>query len=339
MKRYIGIVCGWLCLLSVAQAQEKTSPFWGKQEIYLMNQTVKTFELVNQLLEEEPPSTEAPSLARRSALMLLDGVLHDTRLDGSRVYTDFIDARLRMIMEELQQPLTEGMRIYKLYNASYIVRTPSVTVAYDLYRGVAMKESPSLISDEVMRALVAQCDILLLTHNHGDHVDPTVVDWFLSEGKPVVAPDEVLPANERVMHIRAEQIVERTFQVRSGKIDMTILPGHQDALQNNIYVVKSAEGFTFAQTGDQYHQEDLAWLQDVHKRIGSIDVLMINCWANSLVDVIEGFDPKLVLTSHENELGHTIDHRESYWTSYEKLSQVRRPNCLMTWGEGIWFRP
>lgn len=116
MKRYIGIVCGWLCLLSVAQAQEKTSPFWGKQEIYLMNQTVKTFELVNQLLEEEPPSTEAPSLARRSALMLLDGVLHDTRLDGSRVYTDFIDARLR---------------------------------------------------------------ILLLTHNHGDHVDPTVVDRFL----------------------------------------------------------------------------------------------------------------------------------------------------------------
>ena len=58
MKRYIWIVCGLLCLLGVAQAQEKTSPFWGKQEVYLVNQTVKTFELVNQLLAENPPSTE-----------------------------------------------------------------------------------------------------------------------------------------------------------------------------------------------------------------------------------------------------------------------------------------
>lgn len=58
-------------------------------------------------------------------------------------------------------------------------------------------------------------------------------------------------------------------------------------------------------------------------------------WANSLYEVIDGFDPKWVLTSHENELGHTIDHRESYWTSYDKLSKVSRPHCLMTWGEGI----
>ena len=176
MRRYIGILCGLLSLLSIAQAQEKTSPFWGKEEAYLTNQTVKTFELVNQLLAENPPSTETPSLARRSALMLLDGIMHDTRLDGNKVYTDFIDARLRDVVAELRQPLTAGMRIYKLYNACYIVRTPSVVVAYDLYRGAPMKETPSLISDAVMRELVAQCDILFLTHNHSDHVDPVVVD-------------------------------------------------------------------------------------------------------------------------------------------------------------------
>ena len=98
MRRYIGILCGLLSLLSIAQAQEKTSPFWGKEEAYLTNQTVKTFELVNQLLAENPPSTETPSLARRSALMLLDGIMHDTRLDGNKVYTDFIDARLRAVI-------------------------------------------------------------------------------------------------------------------------------------------------------------------------------------------------------------------------------------------------
>ena len=126
--------------------------------------------------------------------------------------------------------------------------------------------------------------------------------------------------------------------MKSGQLSVQILPGHQDALQNNISVVRSAEGFTFAQTGDQYHKEDLDWLLNVHEKIGSIDVLMINCWANSLYEAIDGFDPKLVLTSHENELGHTIDHRESYWTSYDKLSKVSRPHCLMTWGEGISYK-
>ena len=97
-----------------------------------------------------------------------------------------------------------------------------------------------------------QCDILFLSHNHSDHVDPVVVDYFLQEGKSVVAPDEVLPANKQVKHIREERIIERSFPVRNGQLRVQILPGHQDALQNNIYVVKSPEGYTFAQTGDQY---------------------------------------------------------------------------------------
>lgn len=35
-----------LPLYMLLQAQEKTAPFWGKQEVYLMNQTEKTFHLV-----------------------------------------------------------------------------------------------------------------------------------------------------------------------------------------------------------------------------------------------------------------------------------------------------
>ena len=32
-----------LPLYMLLQAQEKTTPFWGKQEVYLINQTEKTF--------------------------------------------------------------------------------------------------------------------------------------------------------------------------------------------------------------------------------------------------------------------------------------------------------
>ena len=248
------------------------------------------FHLVDALLKENPPSSGNPALARKAALQLLDGIFHDTRLDGSKTLSQFMESRLSGLLEDMQKPLEEGMKVYKLYNDGFIVKTKSVTVAFDLYRGGAMKESPSLISDETMQAIVAQCDIMFLSHNH------------------------------------------------PGKLDVKILPGHQSELINNIHVVTTSEGFTFAQTGDQYNEEDLTWLLDVKTKIPALDVLLINCWANRFSDTIEGFDPKLVITGHENELGHTIDHRESYWTSLIKLEDVKKPSCLMTWGEVYWYK-
>lgn len=339
MKNFLVLAIGFIgtaCLC--VQAQEKTAPFWGKQEVYLMNQTEQTFQVVEALLKENPPSAGKPALARKAALQLLDGVFHDTRLDGSETLSRFMESRLSGLLEDLQKPLKKGVKVYKLYNDGFIVKTKSVTVAFDLYRGEVMKASPALISDKTMQAIVAQCDIMFLSHNHPDHIDPVVVKMFTDQGKQVVAPSNSLVGNESVTHIRSEQILDQTFQTKGGKLDVKILPGHQSELINNIHVVTTPEGFTFAQTGDQYNKEDLAWLLDVKKQIPALDILLINCWANRLSDTIEGFSPKLVLTGHENELGHTIDHRESYWTSFIKLEDVKRPNCLMTWGEVYWYK-
>ena len=93
-----------------------------------------------------------------------------------------MESRLSGLLEDMQKPLEEGMKVYKLYNDGFIVKTKSVTVAFDLYRGGATKESPSLISDETMQAIVAQCDIMFLSHNHPDHIDPVVVRMFTDMG-------------------------------------------------------------------------------------------------------------------------------------------------------------
>lgn len=319
-------------------AQEATKPFWGKQEVYLMNQTQRTFHLVEELLKENPPSLGNIVLARKAALQLLDGIFHDTRLDGSEAISQFMESRLEKLLVDLQKPLNEGMKIYKLYNDGFIVKTKSCAVAFDLYRGGVMKDSSSLISDETMKKIVSLCDIMFLSHNHPDHIDPVVVKMFTDQGKQVVAPDNGLTANEKVTHIRSEQILGEKFKIKGGTIDVKILPGHQSELVNNIYVVTTAENYTFAHTGDQYNEKDLEWLLQVKTKIPVLDVLLINCWAKRLADTVDGFNPKLVITGHENELGHTIDHRESYWTSILKLEEVRKPSCLMTWGEMYWYK-
>ncbi len=61
---------------SFAQKQEKTTPFWGKQEVYLVNQTEKIFRLVDVLLKENMPSVGEPALALYCCWMVFS-MIHD----------------------------------------------------------------------------------------------------------------------------------------------------------------------------------------------------------------------------------------------------------------------
>ena len=78
-------------------------------------------------------------------------------------------------------------------------------------------------------------------------------------------------------------------------------------------------------------------IDQVHKTY-KIDILLLNCWVNSMERTIRGFNPKILITGHENELEHSIDHREAYWMTIKKMERMPElnvPNILMTWGE--WF--
>ena len=140
---------------------------------------------------------------------------------------------------------------------------------------------------------------------------------------------ESLLRNINTLEKRVDDIVASTQS--GGTYDDNI-----ENLENNIYVVTVGD-YTIAHTGDQYNKDDLEWLRQIKTKIPPLDVLLVNCWAYSLYEMIEGFAPKLVITGHENELGHSIDHRESYWLSYNKLEKLQTPSCLMTWGECFWY--
>ena len=50
----------------------------------------------------------------------------------------------------------------------------------------------------------------------------------------------------------------------------------------------------------------------------------------------------MIVTGHEDELGHSIDHREAFWLTYYKMEEVYKisvPYVIMGWGEGFTFRP
>ncbi len=320
------------------EARKDLTHFWQDKDGIINAQTELTFELVNEIIDNDPPSTEPPSQARKAALYLLDQIFHDTRLDNSPYTGEFLDRRMMKVLSDLEQPLDSGMKIYKLYNDGWIVRTPGVTIGWDIYRGRKISDTDRrLMSDTIAAALADACDVMFLTHNHGDHVDPFIIDRFTSKGKPVIAPDEIMPDNSGITHIRKDTIGNGSFTAANGaSLATTIIPGHQDHLQNNIYVVTTPEGYTVCSTGDQWLKDDLEMMLSLDGKIPPVDVLMPICWAAKLPEMCQSFKAKVVLTGHENELGHhTIDHREPYWLSYNKLEDFPIPNSLMTWGE--WF--
>lgn len=335
MKKFLALA---LILMTAAtgMAKRELTYFWGQKDAYINNQTAMTFDLINDILAAYPPTTDSIAPARQAALYMMDGIIHDARLDGNPLIADFMKGRMQLVLDDLSKPLTKGMKIYKLYNDGFVIRTPKVTLAWDLVHGPKNTEGNTVVNDSLLKLIVDKCDIMFLTHNHGDHVDRAVSRWFTDAGKPVIAPNQILADEEAVTHTRQEKIWKETFKAGNGaKLKATILPGHQDHLENNIYIVTTPDGYTVCQTGDQWHEGDEAWVYDLKGKIPQIDVLMPICWAHFLPRFVDSFNPKMVLTGHENELGHTADHREAYWLSYYKLEDVTKPNCLMTWGECI----
>ena len=110
-------------------------------------------------------------------------------------------------------------------------------------------------------------------------------------------------------------------------------PGHQGAaITNNVNLVVTPEGLSVMQTGDQSNAADFEWIAnsgaDRH-----VDVLLPNCWTTDIKRMARGVNPELIITGHENEMGHTVDHREDYTQTYDRLFGVRYPFIVMTWGE------
>lgn len=311
--------------------------FWRYPDNYIENQARVAFATIDEVLQAYPPQAEMP-LARRMALVSLDQLLHDTRNDKQEPFYTFINMRMQRMLEDMERPVKKGMRIYKLYNDGFIIKTRQATVAVDLVPG-GPKERP-FIADSVIYRIAGQCDAMFVSHAHGDHANLDIAKAFASRGKLVIAPKGLWVGVDPMIRQLLDE--DKAVDVPFKELGMTlhILPGHQDDMPNNIYVMEFAGCGTVAHTGDQWNEADVEWIDGVHKQY-KIDVLLPNCWINQMERSLKGFAPKLVITGHENEMEHTIDHREAYWITMKKFERMQGlgvPNVLMTWGESYEYR-
>ena len=375
--RVIGSVV-LLCGVASAQAPEGGPPAprvdarLSNDDDAFMNRQAEAFlREVDATLSRVPPQPKEAE-SRRSALLLLDAVLHDPYAPSRPPIQAFYHARIEHAADEMEAGKVEdGAVIWKLYNHGFVVRTPSVTIAFDLFRGpkgsrsetadntTKFIESPGFpISDDLALRLVRQCDVLFISHRHEDHADEFIANAFLDQGKPVVAPENVFEGaaiHDRITHMKREAHALQSLPVpkRAIELKVVVYPGQQyqgKGLPNNVVLVFTPEGMSFAHNGDQIddpypeYQEDFAWIDKVREH-HEVDVLMTNCWTNDILRIVRGFNPKLVLPGHENELGHPTWDRVPYWgdakylhLNYPELKASDYPVIVMTWGESYHYR-
>jgi len=333
--------------MTVAQsnADNEKLHWWGDIDGFINQQDKITLDIVVQALTKYPPSIAEP-LERKMAMLMLDGVLHEEQAAHRPSVQKFLIDRIELVAKELQRTkVKEGAMIWKLYNHGFIVRTASVTFAFDLVRAHSAKAEGFVIANELMQQVIDQCDALFISHRHRDHGDILVAQSFIDQDKPVVAPPEVWqdqPIHKNITHLKREPHTLQVLQIQNGKQKLKVVnyPGHQGSdIENNVPLVLTPEGMSFAQTGDQSGPSgDWNWIDQVgfHNRV---DILFPNCWTPQIHRMVKGFQPQLVITGHENEMGHTIDHRESNWLTYTRLKGAPAPFLLVTWGESYHYIP
>ena len=331
----------FVCLAAFAESTAPAGPrltWWNDVPGLLNQQHQESLACIGALLEQNPPAHEV-SLGRRAALLLLDNVLHELDAPARPAVQSFFVERTKIVADALEQGRpAEGARIWKLYNHGFIVQTASVTIAFDLVTGKHVRDEGFSLSDDLVEAFARQCDILFISHAHGDHADPHVAGVFVREGKPVCVPERIWKSQPFAPGLtRLERSVDivHTVAVRggAGKVDVINYPGHQgEVVPNNVVAVTTSDGLTFVHTGDQSNGQDFAWI-DALPKTRRVDVLMLNCWGPDLPRLVAGFDPAVIIPGHENELSHAIDQRQSYWLDGPRLGDKAGISVIMTWGE------
>lgn len=304
-----------------------------------------SLQWVNFILDHFHPTIDDHPV-RHAALIRLDDVLHISSAPQKPLVQNYYRARLERAVTEIEQTrVTHGLRIWKLYNHGFFVRTASVSFTVDIVPGTS---APGFrVSPELLARLVRQSDATFISHFHSDHASQEVARLFLAAGKPVVAPEGLwanVPefAGKLTYPKRAVNVVEELPLAGGRALKITGYPGHQGAnILNNVHLITTPEGFTVVQTGDQSNPDgagsDFEWLAQIG-RDHHVDILLPNCWANGMGRLVRGVNPELVITGHENEMGHTVPHREDYTQTYSRLHAIRYPAVVMTWGESYEYQ-
>ena len=345
MKRKIYFVSIVVSVLFLSKASGSGRPLSANDLEYYRSQNLVFSEELESYFDDEKPGYH--SIERRNALYLVDALTHYPSPHDDCLKEMFLSRYKKALDRIKKTEVKTGAVLWNIYNLSYVVKTSDMTVAFDLIRlpPSLRKEGDEETHNKLAKEMVELCDILFVSHIHGDHADSFVAREFLSQNKPVITHSGVFKENDfydRVTHWPVDG-KESKFVVSGvdAEILLRIYPGHQaissdEAVGNNFTVVTLPGNITVAHSGDQSWEDDFKWLDTLYKDV-DIDILMVNTWTLWPERVVKGLKPNVVLPGHINEMGHGIGTRIPFWKSYRSWQDTENKVIHLFWGEPYYY--
>lgn len=281
-------------------------------------------------------------------------------LEDKRTFIEVIreycaGARDRVFKEVAAAKVPKGsLRLWRIYNMGYIMKGPEHTVAIDITARPEfyivdgnryIPETNKVVwSAADWKKLAELADMIFVTHPHGDHYNRAGIAAFVAAGKPVVVPCDLLeyvPGRPAKKGPDGKYVVERDNITKAaccvkltkdnlepvdvGGVKVRNFLGNQGKdTPCNVYLL-DIDGVLVADNGDNY---DLG-KERMLAKCPPADVIIASTW-NKVQEMVKscaaapGFDREksVLLPSHENELGHSVNHRESYWEMYTQKDRL-----------------
>jgi len=347
-----------LCLIvNINLSAQKNDSFEGRKDVtgendqYLDKQAEIFLDTIQSILALNPPSVNE-NLERGFARLLMDAVFHEENAALRKPSQKFFHSRVKKVIEELENTKVEdGARIWKLYNMGFIVRTKSVTLAFDFTTGINSGSREFAMGMDEINRIVKNCDALFITHKHSENCEKRIAETFIKNDLPVFAPFDAWkndPLHNLIVHPNRIAHISEKLIINGKSIDMVTYPGHQmRGTECNVYVITTPEGITISHLGDQVndgdYMVDFEWIDDV-KNNYKIDIMMPNACTVNISRIVDGFNPKLVLPSHS--LQHSNWTELPCWAdkkylelNYAELRASKYSVVEMLWGESFHYLP
>lgn len=292
----------------------------------------KSMDDIAKRLDEKPPSVSAANTARVGVITELDTILWDTdeTKETPKEIIEFYEARVKKVAAEIEQPVTQGLRIWNMYNHGFIVKTPTRVFAFDLIHGKGGWTT------EIPVSILSKIDVLFISHEHGDHYDNTekILNYVKNNGGQILYPNYSLKKTTPTM------IMSHKQSVVIKDLHITAYETTHNA-PNMAYAVETAEGYKILHTGDTQNFESLPDETNIH-------VLLLDGWITDngqpnligMKSSLSKIKPRIMVPGHFEELGH---HKRDGSGRYKYLAGLelqedttqKSKTIILTWGEKI----
>jgi len=216
----------------------------------------------------------------------------------------------------------EGLAVWFIYNMGHVFKTPDACFGIDINMPAAER-------------LAEDLDFLLITHEHGDHYSPQLLDAMINAGKPVVTrwyPSTTIvnePREFRFGEVRVKvDIGDHHHERPDTRNDMLMFQVDCGRAGNNCTVYHSGDGNNYEKMVPDRRPD----LFIVHVQVGM-----------SVEEAVNHLKPRMTLVAHVMELGHSPKPPNAWRWPYEyafRVIQNTPPGeaTVLTWGER-WLLP